>query len=347
MKNKQDISILLVDDDSFVRSFMVELLSSSPDINIVGEAENGREAIDKIRQLKPDLVTMDINMPEMGGLDAIEHIMQSNALPILVITDQSDAQIAFSAISRGALEVLPKPDLDSFNSDAFQQKIRMLAQVKVVRHIRRTSVSATSAAGSNDSVPVRQAENGAIAIAVSTGGPRTLQALFSGLPSPLRMPILIAQHIAEGFDRGLVEWLSKHTPMRVKIAEHGEVPLPGVVYFSPSECHMTVAKNQKLSLQRRESTDIFVPSGNLLLASVGKVFGKSAKGVVLTGMGDDGTAGIREIKTAGGETIAQDQTSSVIYGMPKSAIESGYIDRVMSIEDIVKWLKNLTTQKEL
>ncbi len=377
MKIKENIRILVVDDDRFVRLFLRKLLSSDTGITIAGEASNGQEAIEKVRLLKPDLVTMDINMPVMDGLEAIARIMQSDAVPILVITDQADAQCAFDAVSAGALEVLPKPDLGAFDSNEFQRKVRMLAQVKVVRHIGRLSTS-TDSVPKSDAVltrkPVKNAsemtypnassplmERGLgrevnrqtiknrslsriIAVAVSTGGPKTLHEIFSALPGPLPIPMLIAQHIAEGFDEGLVKWLSNNTPVSVKIGAHGERPLPGMIYLSPSQSHMTMAADHTLSMQKREQTDIFVPSCDKLLASVGMVFGPSAIGIVLTGMGDDGTKGIQQIKAAGGETIAQDEASSVIFGMPRMAIESGCIDRVMSIGDIAQWLRDLATE---
>jgi len=340
------VRVVIVDDSTFVRGVLKELLKSDPDIEVVGEAVNGLEALEKISELKPDLVTMDIEMPEMNGLEAIEQIMGGeNALPILVFTSLDDAGTAYDAISRGALELLPKPSMDSFNGDNFARRIKLLSKVKVVRHIR------SSGAAKEKKVKVTQYPSvdnlpGIVAIASSTGGPSALIGLFAGLTHPLDVPVVVSQHIAQGFDVGLMKWLDRETShAQVKIGVSGERLQPGTIYLSPANGNMEIISRGMIEISPFGSYDIYTPSCDKLFESIAKTYGPSSVAIVLTGMGNDGTKGAQAIKRAGGRTIAQDEASCVVYGMPKAALDSGSIDEMMSLNDIGKCLNGLTREK--
>jgi two-component system chemotaxis response regulator CheB len=325
------VKVVIVDDSRFTRGLLSELLSTDNGIRVVGEAENGREAVDLVRRLKPDIVTMDIHMPIMDGIAAIEQIMAYHALPILVVTSSRDADLAFRAISHGALEVMEKPDIDSTRTKDFINRVKLLSNVRVISHIggRRSQAAQLS-----NRITAPKHRRPIIALAASTGGPKALSALLAGFPASFPAPVVIAQHMADDFVPGMAKWLNEITAIRVKTAEAGESLLPGTVYLSPSECHMEVNANREIQFRKRQPTDIYFPSCDILLESVADHFGPDGIGVVLTGMGTDGVFGLTKIKQAGGVTIAQDQASSVVFGMPKAAIDAGCIDRILPLAGI-------------
>ncbi len=319
--------VLITDDNDFQRLMLRQLFAADPQIDVIGEATNGAEAVELTEQLKPDLITMDICMPGMDGFEAIERIMHAHATPILVITSRGDAETAYAAISKGALEVFPKPDLDAFDSDELTRKIKSLARVRVVRHIRGVKPKSTHCFPS----PVCASRHLAhiIAIAASTGGPKTLAAILGALPVTLPVPIVIAQHITSGFDTGLAEWLNTLCALTVCMGKPGAMMLPGHVYLAPADWHMRIDGGGRLELTPIGSEDIYRPSCDALLGSVANCYGRHSVGVILTGMGSDGVAGLAKIKAAGGVTIGQSRSSCIIYGMPKIAIESDVVDRVL------------------
>ena len=341
--NMAPVRVVIVDDSTFVREILKDLLGSDPDIEVVGEAVNGLDALEKISFLKPDLVTMDIEMPEMNGIRAIEQIMGGeNALPILVFTSLDDAGTAYDAISRGALEVLPKPDMDSFDGDFFTRRIKLLSKVKVVRHIRSGGGSTENTSRKPLDLP-HEVLPKIIAMASSTGGPSALAGIFTKLVHPLNAPVVVAQHIAQGFDTGLVSWMNRETPhAEVKLGISGEKIQPGNIYFAPAGGNMIIHADGTMEVLPCGTGDVYTPSCDRLFESVAAACGKACVGIVLTGMGNDGTQGARRIKQAGGKTIGQDEASCVVYGMPRAAVEGGCIDTVMSLTDIAGYLNTLT-----
>ncbi len=328
----KEIKILVVDDSPFARELIIDILSSDKELKVVGEAVNGLEATQKVRDLKPDIVTIDIEMPVMNGLDAIEEIMAANAVPILVVTTHGDAKTAYDAISRGALDLVAKPDVSREGAREFIGKIKLLSGIKVITHIGGSSMM--------EAKPAEKFSFGAgemdrvVAIAASTGGPEALSIILSSLPAGFPFPVVIAQHISEGFVAGMAEWLGKLSRLNVKPAAEGELLLPGTVYIAPSEKHMEVTGAKTVALTERQDKDIFHPSCDRLLLSAAGVFGSGTLGVILTGMGSDGVQGMEKIRKAGGVTIAQDEKTSVVFGMPKIAIEKGCIDKVLPLGEI-------------
>jgi two-component system chemotaxis response regulator CheB len=334
IKQQDVIRVLLVDDSALVRDMIRYILESDPGIVVAGEASNGEEAIDKVASLKPDIVTMDIEMPVMGGLEAIERIVAENPVPILVVTSLIGVRTAFAAVSKGALDVIEKPDISHENVRTFIQKIRYLAKVDVSAHLR--AIRGQSGADGERSVLIQKdfMKGGIVAIAASTGGPHVIRNILSQLPARFPIPIVITQHIAEGFTQGMVDWLNGGTPLTVRVAINGDLLVAGHVYVNPAEQSMRITEQGMIILGDRDVRQLYNPSCNTLLSSVATAYRKEAIGLIMTGMGDDGVEGMQAIKKAGGVTLAQDANSSVVYGMNRVAVERGYIDRIVPLADI-------------
>jgi two-component system chemotaxis response regulator CheB len=337
------IRVLVVDDSVLVRSLIREILASAPEIEVVGEACNGMEAISKAALLHPDLITMDIEMPVMGGLEAIERIMREHPVPILVVTAQTGVRTAFSAVSKGALEVIEKPDISLEKGKELIKKIRILATVDSGA-LQAAKSGTTSAANirlphsCSVSTTTTTTTTKIVAIASSTGGPQALHNLLSQLPADFSCPIVIAQHIADGFTQGMSDWLGGATRLLVRVAQNRDQLLPGNVYINPPEFSMRIAPSMQVILTERSDQAKYRPSCDILLNSVASSCHAGSIGVILSGMGDDGAEGMRAIKNAGGRTLAQNASSSVVYGMNRIAVEGGQIDRVLSLEGIVSEL---------
>jgi len=326
--------ILIVDDSAFARSLIREIIDSAPDLQVIGEAADGAQAVRMNSELHPDLITLDITMPVMGGLGAIEQIMATAPVPILVLTSLTDADTAFQAISRGALEVAKKPQAAESDRVSLIAKISLLARVPVIRHMRRS-------AQRNPSTPPvlprpLQGSGGRsiIAIAASTGGPKALAGLFGRLPADIPAPILIAQHIGGGFSSSLVSWLNQVSPLQVTTARHHEQVLDGHAYIAPDGYHIEIDPFSCIRLTRSEPSDPYTPSCDRLFTSLASYIRTHAVGIILSGMGADGTKGLTALHEAGGRTIAQDEESSVIFGMPKAAIEARCVDSILPLDAI-------------
>jgi len=348
MKPVKTIRVLIVDDSVLVREMIRDILESEADIVVVGEASNGEEAITGVISLKPDIVTMDIEMPVMGGLEAIERIMAEHPVPILVVTALTGVRTAFSAVSKGALDVIEKPDISPENVRGLIKKIRVLANVDVTSHLlglKRQSegMNATGAA------PIKKGFDspmvGIIAIAASTGGPQAIHNILSHLPAGFSLPIVITQHIAEGFTHGMVDWLKTATPLTVRVASNGDVLTAGNVYVNPAENSMRVTGHGMIILGDRDIHQIYNPSCNTLLDSVATAYRERAIGLIMSGMGDDGVTGMGAIRNAGGTTLAQDAGSSVIFGMNRIAVDKGFIQKVVPLGNIPAELMHLAGVK--
>lgn len=332
------IRVVIADDSQVARDVLRDILSRDGDIDIVGEATNGREAVELARRLAPQLITMDLNMPVMDGLSAIEEIMYTKGVPILVISDRSDAQTAYQALEVGALEVMPKPSLDEADAERLLERVRLLAGVSVITRLRRRStvpcpptvkspLATTPWGVSRDFQHV-------IAIACSTGGPQALVRVLRPLPAGFPAPIVIAQHISHGFIGGMAQWLASLCAMPVSVGQEGEQLRPGHIYLSPSESDLCVTPRHRFQLQPSPESSLYHPNCDVLLQSVAEVYGSDAIGIILTGMGRDGVNGMRAIYQAGGATFAQDEASSVIYGMNQEAVQAGVIQYELPLDSL-------------
>lgn len=347
--------VLIVDDSDLVRGILRDVLAQDSGIVVIGEARDGREAVEQTARLHPDLITMDIQMPHMDGFAATEHIMAFTPTPILIFSsaiDKSEKYSSFRALALGALDVMNKPDVTiaGFQELAAQltAKIRMLARIKVIQHIRgkvrgrdRTLPPVPMAAAVKPPDNSRTAAR-LVAIGSSTGGPPALKKLLSPLPALFPAGIAIVQHITRGFIDGFVDWLAVCIRLSVCVAKDGETIRPGTVYFAPDDVQMQVSADRRIRLR----ADLppwgeHRPSVNHLLQSAGESYGERAVGLILTGMGDDGAVGLKVMRDRGAPTIAQDQASSLIYGMPRAAVESGAASLVLPLDRITDELIRL------
>lgn len=339
---KACIRVLIVDDSSMARGLLRALLADQPDIEVVGDAGSTKQALRLIKELQPDIITMDLDMPGTSGLQAIEEIMHQRARPILVVSRFTEQFSREAALAAGALDAMDMPEFSTAHGDLLLEKIRMLASIPVVTRIR--SHSTPPLPSHTDSVMVEAKPlrfptttdhySKVFVIACSTGGPQALAKLLPMLPKDFPSPILIAQHIASGFAQELVDWLRTISPLPVELAQEGATLRPGAIYVSPAEQNLAVTPNRSLTLHPQGSNDTYHPSCDVLLESVAKVFGRQAIGIILTGMGRDGAKGMACIREAQGYTLAQDEASSLIYGMNRVAIEAGAVQEVLPLSDI-------------
>jgi len=338
------IKVLIVDDSQVARRVLREWLSPEKDIRVVGEAEDGSEVLELVKELEPDLIIMDILMPKMSGLEATEIIMAYQPTPILVfssVANNKEANIAFEAISRGALDVIAKPDGAGKNERAIREemlkKVRILSRIPVIPHTRGKIRKKKPALEIKTQEPARiealEEKYELLAIGASTGGPKAICDILSQFPKDFPAPIVIVQHIADSFMEGMANWLKRESELLVKIAEAGEKLKPGTVYLAPPGLHLLV-RNQRVALSNISPVNSCKPSVDVLFHSLAESYGRKVVAVLLTGMGEDGAAGMKEIHDKGGRTIAQDEKSSIVFGMPASAIELGAVDQVASLEKI-------------
>jgi two-component system chemotaxis response regulator CheB len=325
--------VLIVDDSPLVRSILRDFLEGSGKFRVVAEAENGREGVEKTIALNPDLVTMDIDMPVMNGLDAIGEIRKNLATPIVVISTQDTAKAAYEATVRGALEFFSKDVFTAAMTAAMTSEKRQRI-LETLIHISGIKGRLPALQGGKFSHypgrPVHRVE--AVVIGVSTGGPRALCSLFGALPEQFPLPIILVQHNSSGFDRGFVQWLRDYTALDVQLAGEGERPAPGRIHIAPTDRHLLVGKDGVFIFDDGPPVNNQKPAADLLFKSAAKFYGAALVSLVLTGMGCDGAEGTRAVKEAGGVTMAQDEQSSMIYGMPRAAWETGCVDIVVALD---------------
>jgi two-component system chemotaxis response regulator CheB len=334
--------VLICEDSRTYAAGLVRLLARDPEIEVVGVCESAEETLARLAQLepKPHLVTMDLELPGMSGGKAIEQIMNLQPVPILVLAGgvKRGSQPALEALAAGALEVLAKDDLDlrdpgGADARAFHARVKLLSRVHVLHHPRAGLSRRRTADGS---APACAAS--VIGICASAGGPQALASVLAGLPATYPIPILVVQHIAAGFAAGFAEWLDHQVPLPVRLAAAG--PLGPGVWVAPEGAHLALNGGNRLIFDENGASGPHRPSGDVLLRSVAAGAGADGVAVVLTGMGSDGAAGLGEVKRAGGLTIAQDEASSAVFGMPKAAAERG-AELVLGPEQIAERLRTL------
>ncbi len=335
----QPIKVLVVDDSALSRSIIISAMSDCNEIQVVGEAEDGKQSLTMVKEMKPDLVTMDLEMPIMGGLEAIKQIMSTNAVPILVISGHKTDENVYKALYNGALDVIDKSEIGE-DSDELVRKVKLLSGIRVLKHIQGVNLTQKRKIFIQNPQREKSSSEKIIAIASSTGGPKALSVILSELPENIPYSVVIAQHMTDGFIPGLAEWLDSVSMLTVKEGVGQEALTRGTVYLSSTEKNMIVSKQKSIEFIERKEKELYRPSCNILLSSVADVFGADAMGIILTGMGDDGVSGIKEIKNSGGLTIAQDEASSIVFGMPKVAIENGCIDKILSLSEICDEIKH-------
>ncbi len=353
--------VLIVDDSAFMRRVLTTIVASDPQLEVCGEARDGRDAVTQTEALKPDVVSMDINMPHMDGLQAIEIIMSSNPRPILVVSSasQEGAAVTLKSLQLGAIDFVAKPsggvDLD-LNSvkDEICRKLKVAAKVRVVRNATRSKPEATSrneslpasfgqTAGNGGSlVPQAAAKRGGpgkppvVVLASSTGGPATLMKFVPYFPKDFPGAVILIQHMPENFTEQFSKQLGEVSRIKVKEAESGDILVPGQLYVCPGSHHLRVSATGRIALDDGPRIGGYRPCADLTLETVADYAGPMAIGVILTGMGNDGAKGVQAVRAAGGHTIAQDESTAVIFGMPQESISTGAIDQVLPIEAIYR-----------
>ena len=330
------IKTLIVDDSQVVRSIIRDFLESDSEFTVIGEAGNGQEGVEKAQLLNPDLITMDIEMPVMNGLEAIAEIKKIMTTAIVVISTHDTAKMAYDATVRGALEFYAK---NIFNSAMTEhQRAQIFDTLKHITGIKRRA-PAQKKAELQKAIELRSIH--CVVIAASTGGPKALTQVCAGLPKNFPVPIALVQHNTSGFDKGFAQWLGGYTPLTVRLAESGMRAVKGEIYVAPTDKHLLMAQPRFL-FDDGEPVHNQKPAADVLFKSAAGVYGRAVISVVLTGMGQDGADGTRRVKQAGGITIAQDENSSLIYGMPRAAAETGCVDEVLPLNAITERLVALT-----
>lgn len=349
------IKILIAEDMQTNYRLLKSCLEEQPDFEVVGWAKNGKEAVSLVNSLKPDVVTMDVQMPEMDGLEATETIMSNTPLPIIIVSalanNNVNDDLTFSALRQGAMAVCPKPagpmepDYQRLN----QELIRTIRNMAGVNLFRPPTPRSVKRRPQNTQPPARSGPEkdnpvNLVAIGCSAGGPQALLTILKQLPSAFPLPIVITQHMTAGFTEGLVLWLDREIEIRARLASNNEILLPGTVYFAADNCQLKVAARGKQYISRlvdENDEGGFKPSVNALFSSVAKVCGKRAVGGLLSGMGRDGASGLLDMKNAGARTFVQDEASSLVYGMPSAALALSAVGEVIPLQRIAGFLKSL------
>lgn len=329
---KSKIRVLIVDDSPFVRKAVRRILDSDAELEMVGEARNGKEVIDLIASLKPDVLTLDVMMPEMDGIETLRKIMETSPIPVLMLSQftHEGADLTLKALDLGAMDFVDKSStgLMDFGSltNEIVTKLKAIAFNKPKQLLTGPKI-----------VPITTASKGlvdVVAIAASTGGPPALQMVLQKFPKDISFGIVIVQHMAKGFTAMLANRLNGLCNIAIKEAVTGDPIVPGTALIAPSGFHMTVEKNNTIKIDTEPTNTIHRPSADVLFKSVASVYGKRSIGVIMTGMGSDGAINIGDIQANGGKTFAQDEATCAIFGMPRVAILNGFIDKVLPVGEI-------------
>ena len=347
------IRVLIVEDSAVVREFLVHILGADPGIEVIGTANDGEQALAAVARQRPDVITMDIHMPRLDGLEATRRIMETHPTPIVIVsgsTDPREVATTFRAMEAGAVAVLRRPagighpDHEASASELVQT-VKLMSEVKVIRRWPKAGRQPGAARPGEANGVQAEAKVKIIAIGASTGGPPVLQTILAALPKEFPLPVLIVQHMAAGFTQGFVQWLAQTSSLPVHLAAHDEPIRPGHVYVAPDEFQMRVERGGKIVLTKDEPENGLRPSVSYLLRSVAEVYGRDAVAGLLTGMGHDGAEELKLLMDKGAVTFAQDKESSVVHGMPGAAIKLDAATLVLPPEKIAATLANLTRDR--
>jgi two-component system chemotaxis response regulator CheB len=337
--------ILIVDDSAFMRAALGRMITSEAGFEVVGTACSGADALEKIAALDPDVVTLDVQMPGMDGVETLRHIMTDFPRPVIMVSaaTDKDAEITFNALSAGAFDCVPK-QMSATSLEIAHIRSDLISKIHAACQARRSrlphSLSRKPPQPAHKTLPAFRGVNPAIvAIGTSTGGPRALEQILPRLPGNFPTPILIVQHMPASFLTSFAQRLHSLCAIEVHEAGDNEIVRPGTVYICSSGLHMRVQRGTPgspvfISLNRNPADALHIPSADVLMESVAKVYGSRAMGVILTGMGSDGSQGMKAIHDAGGLTIGQDEATCTVYGMPRACAELGVLMRVVPLSEI-------------
>lgn len=334
---KGQIKILVVDDSLLMQKILVDLLQSDSQLTVTGTARNGEEALQKIKTLNPDVVTLDIEMPKMNGLTTVRKIMQTNPLPVVMISAlaQREAQLTLKALEFGAVDYIPKPSGPiSLNMNTVKNELITKVKTAATANVRQLKPQTETIAP-----PKPKSRDKLVSIAASTGGPAAIAYILRNIPANTP-PILVVQHMQKGMTKLFSEGLNQECKIQVKEAEDGDVVQEGLALIAPGGSHMQVTKHGEINIITAPPVNYVRPSADVTMKSAAKAYTAKNIGVVLTGMGVDGAKGIEAIKNNGGVTIAQDEKTCVVFGMPDAAIKTGCVDFVTPLEEIPQKIIN-------
>ncbi len=348
------IKVLVVDDLPVVRAFLSHILDADPEIRVIGTACDGREAIKAVRDKRPDVVTMDVHMPNMDGFEATRMIMETNPVPIIIVSGSADPQevsMTFRAVEAGAVAFVARPSGIGHPDHGktvkeLLQHVRAMSGVRVVRRWPRPAREAGTPE-LPDQAPRRETAGiGVVAIGASTGGPVVIQRILAALPRDFPAPVLIVQHMATGFTSGFVEWLARSSGIPVKLAVHDEPLHAGCAYVAPDGVNLLVERQGWITLEKGDRRNGHCPSVSRLFRSVAEVYGSHAAGILLTGMGKDGAEELLLMKERGAVTLAQDKESSIVYGMPGAADRLNAATYLLPPDAIIRVLKRVARERQ-
>ncbi len=342
MPNDTDIRVLIAEDSPTVRFHLTRIINETPGLRVIGEARNGEEVVKLAQELRPDVISMDVSMPRMDGLEATRQIMMRCPTPVVVVTAliETDMELSFQAIQAGALAVVEKPPhrQNSAFAEKQRQLVKTLLAMAQVRVIHRRVTGNLNGAGKVETAKLvtrqERQKPELIAIGASAGGPGALRNLLRELPADLPVPVVIVQHMTQEFLPGLARWLDKEVPLKVQLAEDRAVLEPGVVNLSPGTSHLSVGRKGSLltvHLIQEQGGYRYQPSVDVLFQSVAVACPQASIGLILTGMGEDGAKGLLAMRQSGACTLVQDQNSSIVFGMPKAAIDLGAAEQVLPL----------------
>lgn len=341
MMTDSRIKVLVVDDSAYSRQTIKKMLESDPNIEVIGIASDGIDAMAKTLRLKPDLITLDFEMPEMDGFSFLRWLISERPTPVIMVSSYSDTKTVFKALELGAVDFIAKPtkrasaELRSIEKDLLT-KVRGIKDLRMDRLSKSLELLSTSAEITTKVEP-SIGDIDIVAIGASTGGPAALQIILTCLPDNFSAGVLISQHMPRGFTAPLAERLDRLSEVKIKEAENGDIIEEGKVLICPGGSHMMLRKKgQKSYVLLREATyeDKYVPSVDMMMKSAAEHYGSKTMGVILTGMGSDGKKGILEIKSRGGYTIAESEETAVVFGMPAEVINTGAVDSVLPLSEI-------------
>ncbi len=347
MTNAPRLRVLVVDDSAYNRRSLTDILSSDPEIEVVGKAGDGDEALRLVGLLKPDAITLDLEMPRMDGFTFLRILMSISPTPVVIVSSYSQKENVFRALELGAIDFVAKPDRFA-DSELFRIRSELVQKVRVARGMKPGVLGAKrfpdvvgpgkTPAPTTSFVEPRYL----VAIASSTGGPTALMEAFSKIPERPRNAIVVAQHMPDKFTRTFAERLDRRSPLRVSEAQENDIVTAGRGFVCPGRRSMEVERVRtgelKIKVMMPDPADRYIPSADRLFCSVAKTAGPKAIGVILTGMGDDGVEGARAIQEAGGIVIAESAATAVVYGMPGAAVRAGVVTRSLAIHEIADWL---------
>lgn len=357
--NKESIRTLVIDDSAYSRRTIADILEASGECQVVGLARDGEDGIKKALELKPDLITLDLEMPKMDGFTFLRILMKSLPTPVLVISTMNQRKTVFRAMEMGAVDFLAKPD-PRVSQDLYDIKEDLILKVKVVGQLKMLNVQkrlkARESLGDLATPPpsikphrkmkaLAQGPYECLVIGSSTGGPSALQLIFSSLPGNLPVSIAVCQHMPAGFTKAFAERLNKYSSWEVVEAQQGDILTSGKALIAPGGYHMLLRRSGsevKVEIIKRDPQDKYVPSVDHLFTSASSAFGNTVLGVILTGMGNDGKEGVRAIKDGGGTVFAESEKTAIVYGMPKEAIASGAVDQTLPLEAIAPRIAEIT-----